>query len=106
MVSKENAAAGCFVVVFSLNSTNPRQRSENAVSVGAVLHSAGRNDSAEGRRTLLSGYQLSWLRPENNFWGHTPLREAIHSGKGPSFSKTFVELLGHWCGQLPFRFKF
>ena len=63
---------------------------------GAVLHSAGRNYSSEGRRTLLSGYQLGWLRPENNFWGHGPLREAIHGGKGPSFSKTFVELLGHW----------
>ena len=63
---------------------------------GGVLHSAGKNNASTGRRTVLSGYQLGWLRPENNFWGDKALRDAVYGGGPAPFDKTMLELLGHW----------
>ena len=63
---------------------------------GGVLHSAGKNNASTGRRTVLSGYQLGWLRPENNFWGDKALRDAVYNGGPAPFDKTMLELLGHW----------
>ena len=62
---------------------------------GGMIHGSGVNSTDVGRKSLLSSYQLGWLRPEQRFWHHRPLYDAIHGGGPPPFSSTVVELLGH-----------
>lgn len=44
----------------------------------------------QGRKCVLSGYTMSWLKQEHRFWVYKPLREAINT-----FSPTMQDLLGY-----------
>ena len=58
---------------------------------GGTLHGGGLNTSrTHGRKCVLSGYTMSWLRQEHRFWVYKPLRESINT-----FSPTMQELLGY-----------
>lgn len=58
---------------------------------GGTLHGGGLNLSrTRGRKCVLSGYTMSWLRSEHRFWAYKPLREAIDT-----FTPTMQELLGY-----------
>ena len=47
------------------------------------MHSSGENRTPKGRRGVLSGYQLGWLRPEQKWWAYRPLHEMLCAGKVP-----------------------
>jgi hypothetical protein len=42
---------------------------------------AGVNSTNVGRKSLLSSFQLGWLRPEYKFWAHKELHNALSDGK-------------------------
>lgn len=60
---------------------------------GGMIHGSGANETTEGRKSLLSSYQLGWLRPEYKFWPYRELHEAAASG---AIEPELTELLGHY----------
>ena len=48
---------------------------------GGLIHGSGVNSTDIGRKSLLSSFQLGWLRPEYKFWAHKDLHEALSDGK-------------------------
>jgi ectoine hydroxylase-related dioxygenase (phytanoyl-CoA dioxygenase family) len=48
---------------------------------GGLIHGSGVNSTECGRKSLLSSFQLGWLRPEYKFWAHKSLHEALSDGK-------------------------
>ena len=64
------------------------------IFTGGLVHGAGENRSDRGRKSILSGYQLGWLRPEIKFWAHRPMHDALAAGG--VFSDEMAELLGHY----------
>ena len=59
---------------------------------GGLIHGAGTNTTAVPRRTVLTGYQLGWLKPENKWFAHQGLHAALSAGE---FGDEMAELLGH-----------
>ena len=68
---------------------------------GGMVHSSGENRTLKGRRGVLSGYQLGWLRPEQKWWAYRPLHDMLCAGEVPSqwvgtpAEHEIPELLGH-----------
>jgi hypothetical protein len=47
---------------------------------GGLMHGSGANTTPNGRKCLLSAFQLGWLRPEYKFWAHKELHQvSLHS---------------------------
>ena len=62
------------------------------IFTGGLVHGGGENNTDRIRKSVLTGYQLGWLRPENKFWAYKPLHEALVAGE---FSDELATLLGH-----------
>ena len=43
------------------------------------MHGSGANLTPNGRKCLLSAFQLGWLRPEYKFWAHKELHEVCEA---------------------------
>ena len=59
---------------------------------GGLIHGSGKNETELGRKSLLSSYQLGWLRPEYKFWAHRPLHDALSAGE---LEPVLTALMGH-----------
>ena len=62
------------------------------------MHGSGENTTDAGRKSLLSSYQLGWLRPEYKFWAHRELHDALSNGE---IEPELTELMGHYNNQTP-----
>ena len=45
------------------------------------MHGGGDNTTQAIRKSVLTGYQLGWLRPENKFHAYKPLHDALVNGQ-------------------------
>lgn len=62
------------------------------IFTGGLVHGGGTNTTDVKRKSVLTGYQLGWLRPENKFYAYKPLHDAMVAGQ---FSDEMAKLLGH-----------
>ena len=88
------------VCVCSLDSYDPDDilkvkmpRGSVLLFTGGMIHGSGVNSTDVGRKSLLSSYQLGWLRPEYKFWAHKELHRALSDGL---MSEEITELMGHY----------
>lgn len=50
------------------------------IFTGGLIHAGGENVTQAIRKSVLTGYQLGWLRPENKFHAYKPLHDALING--------------------------
>jgi ectoine hydroxylase-related dioxygenase (phytanoyl-CoA dioxygenase family) len=55
---------------------------------GGLMHGSGANSTRYGRKSLLSSFQLGWLRPEYKFWAHKELHQVLPHSTRPSTTRS------------------
>jgi ectoine hydroxylase-related dioxygenase (phytanoyl-CoA dioxygenase family) len=55
-------------------------RTSRLIFTGGLIHAGGENTTQAIRKSVLTGYQLGWLRPENKFHAYKPLHDALING--------------------------